>query len=288
MATEATTNGSSAAEKLLAKHAADETHRVSIEDVVDEEDIAHPTPSTAVKSDTPTLSDIAKGKKKVDDAAAEAPKPKAPVFDVASEEAFPALGGPTSRPAAASQMWGKKPPAVHTNGAKSNGTTNGAPSLVAPASSQRSNPGLSMPGRHVERISLHPQQITPRNQLKKPVADILREINKRSKASIVMKEGPGGVIVFEGQGPVDAVRQALKEIVQQIGTKVSISNLSSRITPNISSNPSKYPSRPPYVPISLVVKVQPFRALANELAPKCRSQSKRTHQLLLAKTTTML
>jgi hypothetical protein len=226
MATEAATNGSSAteqsaAEKLLAKHAADEAHRVSIEDVVDEEDIAHPAPSAALKPETTTLSEIAQGKKKVDDAAATPAKPKVPVFDVASEEAFPALGGPTSRPAAA-QSWGKKAPVLHTNGTKS--VTNGTgstPSLATPASSQRaSNPGLVMPGRHVERISLHPQQITPRNQLKKPVADILREINRRSKASIVTKEGPGGVIVFEGQGPVDAVRQALKEIVQQIGTKV--------------------------------------------------------------------
>jgi hypothetical protein len=231
MASAAVTNGSSAtsesqsaAEKLLAKHAADEAHKVQIEDVVDEEDIAHPAPSAALKSsETTTMSDIAKGKKKADDATP-APKPKVPVFDVASEEAFPALGGPTPRPAAASQMWGKKPPVMQTNGAKpaTNGSSNASTRGSTPGlSTPGSNPGLVMPGRHVERISLHPQQITPRNQLKKPVADILREINRRSKASIVTKEGPGGVVVFEGQGPVDAVRQALKEIVQQIGTKVS-------------------------------------------------------------------
>jgi hypothetical protein len=232
MASEAVTNGSSAtiesqsaAEKLLAKHAADEAHKVQIEDVVDEEDIAHPAPSAALKSSETTMSDIAKGKKKVDDAAP-TPKPKGPAFDVASEEAFPALGGPAPRPAAASQMWGKKPPVIQTNGAKpaTNGSTNAStrgstPSLSTPGS----NPGLAMPGRHVERISLHPQQITPRNQLKKPVGEILRDINRRSKASIVTKEGANGHIVFEGQGPVDAVRQALKEIVQQIGTKVSLS-----------------------------------------------------------------
>src|ERR1700712_2275216 len=123
MASEAVTNGSSAtfesqsaAEKLLAKHAADEAHKVQIEDVVDEEDIAHPAPSAALKSSETTMSDIAKGKKKVDDAAP-APKPKGPAFDVASEEAFPALGGPAPRPAATSQMWGKKPPVIQTKGA---------------------------------------------------------------------------------------------------------------------------------------------------------------------------
>lgn len=224
MATEAPTNGNtataepqSAAEKLMAKHAADEAHKVQVEDVVDEEDLAHSVPS----AESTTMSDIAKGKKKVDDSAP-ATKPKGPAFDVKSEEAFPALGGPAPRQPAPANTWGKAP---QTNGAKSatNGSTNASsrgstPSMSLPGS----NPGLAMPGRHVERISLGPQDIMPRSQLKKPVAEVLREINKRSKASIATKEGPGGRIFFEGTGPVEAVRQALKELVQAIGTKVSI------------------------------------------------------------------
>ncbi|KAE9980796.1 hypothetical protein EG328_012045 [Venturia inaequalis] len=224
MATEAPTNGNtataepqSAAEKLLAKHAADEAHKVKVEDVVDEEDLAHPVPS----AETTSLSDVAKGKKKVDDAAP-APKPKGPAFDVKSEEAFPALGGPAPRQPAPANTWGKAP---QTNGAKpaTNGSTNAStrgstPNMSLPGS----NLGLAMPGRHVERISLGPQDIMPRSQLKKPVAEVLREINKRSKASIATKEGPGGRIFFEGTGPVEAVRQALKELVQAIGTKHTI------------------------------------------------------------------
>lgn len=223
MASEAATNGSlatadsqSAAERLLAKHAADEAHKVQVEDVVDEEDLAHPAPS----AETIAMSDVAKGKKKVDDAAP-ASKPKGPAFDVQSDEAFPALGGPRQPAPPVSTEWRKS---VQTGGAKpaTNGSTNASTRSSTPnMSTPGSNPGLAMPGRHVEHIVLASQDILPRSQLKKPVREVLREINKRSKASIVTKEAPNGRIIFEGQGPVEAVRQALKELVQQIGTKVS-------------------------------------------------------------------
>ena len=81
---------------------------------------------------------------------------------------------------------------------------------------------MSLPGRYSEQIQLHPSMMTPRNQLKKPVADILRDINKRSKANVEMKAGPGGAVVFEGTGPVDAVRVALKEVATQLCSKVCL------------------------------------------------------------------
>jgi len=37
-----------------------------------------------------------------------------------------------------------------------------------------------------------------------------------------MSSGPGGVVIFEGTGPTEAVRQALKDIVTQLGSKVSV------------------------------------------------------------------
>jgi hypothetical protein len=60
----------------------------------------------------------------------------------------------------------------------------------------------------------------PRNQLKKPVRDILRDISKRSKATVDLRSGPNGSVIFEGKGSVEAVRQALKEVAQQVGSKV--------------------------------------------------------------------
>ncbi|KAK5281329.1 hypothetical protein LTR16_006345, partial [Cryomyces antarcticus] len=81
---------------------------------------------------------------------------------------------------------------------------------------------MSIPGRYAERVQFAPSQLTPRNQLKKPVKDVLNEINKRSKAKAEMKTGPQGMIIFEGQGPVEAVRQALKEVANQLGSKQSV------------------------------------------------------------------
>jgi len=82
---------------------------------------------------------------------------------------------------------------------------------------------MNLPGQHRERVQFAPSQLTPRTQLKKPVLDVLRDINKRSKARVEMSTGPGGMIVFEGTGPVEAVRNALKEVATQLGSKVSSS-----------------------------------------------------------------
>lgn len=90
------------------------------------------------------------------------------------------------------------------------------------ASSEFSNAPriMTLPGKHVEQLRLAPSQMLPRNQLKKPVRDILRDISKRSKATVDLRAGPNGSIIFEGKGSVDAVRQALKEVAQQVGSKV--------------------------------------------------------------------
>ncbi|KAK5163974.1 uncharacterized protein LTR77_010370 [Saxophila tyrrhenica] len=264
MATEPSTNGSSAtagdgmsaAERLMQQHAADdEAHKVTIEDVPDEEFTLHPPPSGAaslpISNDpsrvaTPSgeqgLSGKAAGKQPMRDEPQQAPAPKKPAIDTQSEDAFPALGGPKAQPAAAAPTpWSRKPAAVGkaANG-MSNGMANGsaAPSNVSPrtstpmsgimtpsstAPSQRGpTPQMTMPGRYSEQIQLHPSMMTPRNQLKKPVNDILRDINKRSKANVEMKAGPGGVVVFEGTGPVDAVRVALKEVATQLCSKQNL------------------------------------------------------------------
>lgn len=225
MASENTTNGTSsstdngsAAQKLMAKHAA---HNVEIEEVVDEEDIAHPPPSTTEKPSTTesselpattTMSDVAKGKQKAD-MATPAPKPRGPAFDVRSEESFPSLGGPTFRATAPPAAWAQG----NTNGIKA--AVNGK-ATSKPAPSPSAQGPISLPGRHVESITLSPQHIANRQSLNKPVGEVLRDINKRSKARLTSRAGPNGDIIFEGTGPVEAVRQALKELVQTIGSKV--------------------------------------------------------------------
>ena len=265
MATESMTNGEgsiesqglTAAERLQQKHEADAAHRPMIEDVIDEEDIAHPPPSMHPASElepshdsieqTQPISEKAAGKQKARDEPAQIPaKPKtngAASFNAQDQEAFPALGsGPRApAPVPAAMVWGaKKPSSVH---AGANGANGHAP-LSSMSSSRASTPtsglttpsstndsrgpqtrGLSMPqympmpGRHSERIQFAPSQLLPRDQLKKPLQDVLRSINKSSKAKVEMKSGPNGNIIFEGTGPVDATRQALKDLAKEVGSK---------------------------------------------------------------------
>ena len=246
-----------AAERLQRKHEADAAHRPMIEDVVDEEDVAHPPPSMHLApesestrdpvDETQSVSEKAAGKQKARDGSTQIPaKSKAngvATFDAQDQEAFPALGsGPKApAPVPAAMAWGaKKPSLVH---AGANGTNGNAPlssmgssraatpssGLMTSTSTNASRgpqiPGLSMPqqmpipGRHSERIQFAPSQLLPRDQLKKPLQDVLRSINKGSKAKVEMKSGPNGNIIFEGTGPVDAARQALKDLAKEVGSK---------------------------------------------------------------------
>ena len=252
--TSATNGGSSdvealtPAQKLLAKHTADEAHQPHVEDVIDEDDLLHPPPSStrpdATEPDTVSgairsISEVAKGKQKVQDADDQSAKLTSPNLNTESEEAFPALGPPKGRPTVpVAQTLAKKPAIVSLNGNKS--ATNGkAPSSTTssrpstPASGINGSPalpGVALPGRHVERITFAPNQIKPPPQMKKTIPQVLLEINQKSKAKVTMREGVGGVRIFEGTGPVDAVRQALREIANQIGSKVSTSYVSNRAT----------------------------------------------------------
>lgn len=243
MASETVANGSSAAEahslaqKLMEQH----DRHAKVEDVVDEEDVAHPPPSATLSAgagDAPAagLSEKAAGKQKVDDTATSAKKsPANAPLNMASEEAFPALG-PVKPRAAASvpPAWGKKPASLNTNGANGNGLTpsndtsraSTPASGVAPPAPMLAGrgpalPTMALPGKHRDSISFHPSQLIPRQQLKKPLNDIIRDINKRSKAKLEHKSGPGGLVLFESTGPVDAVRQSLKDIANEVGSKVS-------------------------------------------------------------------
>ena len=262
MATETVANGSSvgaeglsAAERLMKQHTENEEgHQPSVEEVQDEEYTLHPPPSgaaslpistdpsrVATPAAEPTMSAKAAGKQPLRDQP-QTTAPTKPAFDTKSEDAFPALSAPKTQPAgAAPTPWSRKPASVGkaANG-MSNGLTNGnnassnilsrtstpLSGIVTPSSttpSQRGpTPQMSLPGRYSEQIQLHPTMMTPRSQLKKPVTDILRDINKRSKANVEMKSGPGGVVVFEGTGPVDAVRVALKEVATQLCSKQNL------------------------------------------------------------------
>ncbi|KAJ6160894.1 K Homology domain type 1 [Penicillium chermesinum] len=145
---------------------------------------------------------------------ASVPKPatkRSPAFDVQSEELFPALGSGPKPAAPAAATWGAKKPSAAA------GVANGQPakSLEIPRV-------MSLPGKHMEQLRLVPSQMQPRGQLKKPLKDILRDISRKSKANVEMRGGPGGSVIFEGKGSVESVRQALREVAQQVGSKQSV------------------------------------------------------------------
>ena len=247
-----------AAEKLRQKHEAEATHHPTVEDVVDEEDLTHPPPSmgntpqpeVVIDASTDNVSAKATGKQKIPEevpaASATANAKDFVSLDTQSEELFPALGSGPKAPATTQTplAWGaKKPSTVHNglNGSTgsmhlpnvaSSRTSTPTSGMLTPASSAPSiRPSsrsmavpqqMSMPGKHSERIYFAPSQILQRNQLKKPLQDTLRDINKKSKAKVEMKTGANGNVIFEGRGPVDATRQALKDLAREVGSKQQV------------------------------------------------------------------
>ncbi|KAI1134137.1 putative RNA binding effector protein Scp160 [Hypoxylon sp. FL0543] len=217
MASEINNAETSAAARLLQKHAENPLHHVTVEDAPDEELKSPSAADTAEKSSwAPSASTKAAGKQPAKDSGP---------LDTQSHEAFPELGAPKTTATSKSNVspiWGG------ANG-KANGTSwsaNGTPRTSTPASGVSTPtgvpPSMSIPGRNVETLLLEAQHVLPRTQLKRPLQDILKDINRKSRAVITLAPAPSGHFKFEATGPQDKAQQALRDLVQQIGTKTSI------------------------------------------------------------------
>jgi hypothetical protein len=221
----------SAAQKLLQKH-------VTVEDVPDEEDPKASKAASAADQSASwgqPMSAKAAGKQKDSQSST--------ALDTHSHELFPELGASKSKGNAnVAPVWGAKSSANgKTNGsATANGTSRAsapASSMATPkGSSQPAAPVISIPGRNVESVTLEPQFILPRNQLKRPIPDIIKDLNRRSRANITMSTSTNGRLKFDATGPQDIAQQALKDLVQQIGTKVSSLVLCTRALGSISAS----------------------------------------------------
>lgn len=250
----------SLAEKLQMKHASN-GHQPMVEDTVDEGDIAHPLPSAlpnindaasrpVLEEVNPALSEKAMGKQKetLSTPSPALKKSNGFALDSKSDESFPALGGGGSKARNAATplaTWGVKnsPITAHgtANGAMSNGPLSSGTSSrastpsalgtpLSPNTLPRSNgphpiklPGvMSLPGQHMEKLIFAPSQLLPKNELKKPINEIIRDINKKSKATVEVKSSFNGSMTFEGRGPLDEVRKALKEVAKSVGSKQSV------------------------------------------------------------------
>ncbi|KAH8897083.1 hypothetical protein GQ53DRAFT_818371 [Thozetella sp. PMI_491] len=212
MADTTTTSEPSAASQLLQQHNAG-THRPTVEDVEDEELPKHA--AWGADSNAEPVSAKAAGKQK----AKETP------LDTQSHELFPELGGPKPKAnSGTAPIWSAK---ANANGkANGAGSTNGTPRASTPASGVSTPtgaaPSLSIPGRNVETIYLDPSDVLPRNELKRPVPDIIKDANRRSRANITMSTQGNGRLKLEATGPQDIAQQALRDLVRQIGKKQSV------------------------------------------------------------------
>lgn len=108
----------SLAAMLEQQHAHDEPHNATVEDVVDEEDLKHPPP-TSIGNAQPLASTTVPASETSTPAETASPSPvpkpapkKAPAFDVQSEELFPALGSGPKPTAPAAATWGAKKPSA--------------------------------------------------------------------------------------------------------------------------------------------------------------------------------
>lgn len=203
----------SAAQKLLQKHA-EAPHHVTVEDAPDEEAPVKPATDSS-GSQMPSLSANAAGKQK------DIPGPKTRL-DTQSHELFPELGAPKGKSANVAPVWGAKSNANGpSNGPSSNGVSRSStPASGAATPAPAATPSMFIPGRNVESVTLEPQFILPRGQLKRPIPDIMKDINRKSRANVTMATASNGRLRFDATGPQDVAQQALKDLVQQIGTRV--------------------------------------------------------------------
>lgn len=205
--------GLTPAQQLMAQH---NDHHVTVEDVPDEEDLK--LASNSAPEPAPAMSEKAVGKQKAEEVPAPPKKAANQAPNTASEELFPALGAST-KPTAV-PTWGKKP--AGSNGAAaqkpSSGTSTPGSGSATPAVLVGRGPGVVLPGQFTDSIMFQPSEMS----LKKPLTDILRDINKRSKANVTYRSGGyNGVVTFTASGPKDSVRQTLQEVANEVGAKVS-------------------------------------------------------------------
>lgn len=213
-------------------------HNPTVEEVPDESDLngsAHPQSEKAILEPVDdaaaaptwaaTPSAKAAGKRKEEPTA----KENRPIIDTQSDKLFPGLGGP--KPTAAPPVkptWGPgSTPSVPVNG-RSNGTSaTGASTPTSDVPTPLS--GRAAPHSLASQISapllvLQKHEVLPRTQMKKPLPDIMKDINKKLRTNLTMTQGAGGVLEFrETSNQKEALKkQAIRDLGQQIGVKTSI------------------------------------------------------------------
>jgi transcription antitermination factor NusA-like protein len=254
-----TNSGKTPAQLMQEQHEAAESHRPTIEDVVDEDDLEHPPPPrTAVEDDAPApvpnpgpMSAKAAGKQKATE--------KLGVLDTQDEEAFPSLGpAPKSATAPASRLSGwaaSASKAPKTNGTASTTsrpassgvpTPSSTPGIMTPTSSAAAVRGaVSLPGRFTDSFEISKREIDKTKTVRK----VLDDAKKKFNVLLSNKETNfGNSISFIAEGPKARVTEALmyisKELTVEIQVKFEIpSSVSAQIIGRAGANIKKLESQ---------------------------------------------
>ncbi len=243
------------AQAMQELHEAAETHRPTVEDVVDEDDIEHPPPphtDTKEKEPAPTpssgaMSAKAAGKQKATE--------KLGVLDTQDEEAFPSLGPapkPTAAPPSHLSGWAASASkASKTNGAASatsRPTSSGVPTpsstpgVMTPTSATAGpRAGVALPGRYVDSFEIGHGELDKNKTLKK----VLDDVKKKYNVLVTTKSTNfGNSIAFIAEGPKARVTEALmyisKELTVETQVKLEIpSSVSAQIIGRAGTNIKK-------------------------------------------------
>jgi hypothetical protein len=146
------------------------------------------------------------------------PAKKSNKLDTESRELFPELGGSKPSGGAAAGVWARSNGGTPTTGISRSSTP--VPAAAATPARPQGPAAVVIPGRNIESVTLEPQHVLPRDKLRRPLPDIIKDINRKSRAIISMVPASGGRIRFDATGPREVAQQALKDLVQQIGSKV--------------------------------------------------------------------
>ncbi len=210
-----------------------EAHNPTVEEVPDEEDTIkrHDTPlSNSVLEDVDSGPESAPAGKRyekpTDRKIIEKPmkenKPKA--VEISSKEAFPELGGGKAQIPAVAPSWGGAKTDALKSGFDSNSTTaSGAATPTSSKSAPFGGPGtFNMPGQYREQISFMPDDLIPRTEMRRPLPDILKDINRKFKVNLTYTTGERNMLFFTATGPTKkAVTEALVELADKITVTVS-------------------------------------------------------------------
>lgn len=206
----------SAAARLLQKHA-QHPLQPTVEDAPDDE--ATPSTAAAAPADptwAPTMTPKTAGKQ---------PAGASSALDTHSHEAFPELGVPKANVPRVvyPPIWAGAKGGSNGNLNGTSWSANGTPRTSTPTSGAVTPTGapplMSIPGRNVESIVVPANSVLPRSQLKRPIPDLVKDINRKSRAVITMATAPNGQLKFEASGPSDKALAALNDLVSQITRK---------------------------------------------------------------------